>query len=205
MAREIEAKFRLEDVARLRQRLAALGAQRADTVQEQNLLLDTPARQLLRSGCGLRIRVAQPLDESGPRRVTLTYKGPRDPHLHHQGIKAREEIELDAGDDARLVALFARLGFAPVLCYEKRRETWRLGGTEVVLDELPQLGWFAEIEAPDSEAVESLRAQLGLDPTAAVPETYPELTARFGTPDADGTRGLRFGTGTTESADRRRR
>jgi adenylate cyclase class 2 len=194
MTREIEAKFRLEHVAALRQRLAALGAQCASTVRETDLILDTPARQLLGRGCGLRIRVAQPLEEPGRRCVTLTYKGPRDPDLHGQGIKAREEIETEVTDDARLVALLARLGFAPVLCYEKRRETWHLGNAEVTLDELPQLGWFAEIEAADRRVIEPLRVQLGLEHAAAVAETYPELTARFGTPDTNGTRGLRFWT-----------
>ncbi len=203
MTREIEVKFRLKDVAALRRRLAELSAQHAGTVQETNWILDTPARELLGRGCGLRIRVAQPLDGPGPRRVTLTYKGPRDPGLHDRGIKAREEIETEAADDARLVALFARLGFTPVLCYEKRRETWRLGGAEVTADELPELGWFAEIEAADTGVIEAVRAQLGLEPAAAVAETYPELTARHGTPDAGGTRSLRFPAGTPESADGR--
>jgi predicted adenylyl cyclase CyaB len=204
MAREIEAKFRLADAAALRERLTALGARCAGTVQETNLLLDTPDRDLLARGCGLRIRVAQPLGQSGPCRVTLTYKGPRDPALHVPGIKSREEIETDVSDNAPLTTIFARLGFTPILCYEKRRETWRIAGAEVTLDELPQLGWFAEIEAPDGRAVESLRGQLGLDPAAAVRETYPELTARFGTPDSDGRRGLRFETGPKTSADERR-
>ena len=194
MAREIEANFRLPDAAALRQRLATLGAQRVSTVQETNLILDSPARQLLGHGCGLRVRVAEPADKSGPRRVTLTFKGPRDPDEHGQGIKAREEIETDADDDASLLAILARLDFTPVLCYEKRRETWQLGDAEVVLDELPKLGWFAEIEATDSARIESLRAQLGLDPATAVAESYPELIARHGTPDTTGTRVLRFAT-----------
>jgi predicted adenylyl cyclase CyaB len=194
MAREIEAKFRLEHVAALRARLAALGAQCIGTVLETNLILDTPARQLLSRGCGLRIRVAQPLDEPGARRVTLTYKGPPDADLRASGIKAREEIETEAADDVRLVALFAGLSFAPVLYYEKRRENWHLAGAAVTLDELPELGWFVEIEAADVRVVESLRVQLGLGQTVPVTETYVELTARHGTPDADGTRGLRFRT-----------
>jgi adenylate cyclase, class 2 len=203
MAREIEAKFRLPGAASLRARLTALGARSAGTVHETNLLLDTPNRDLLARGCGLRIRVAQPLGQSGPCRVTLTYKGPRDPALQVQGVKSREEIETDVSDDAALTAILARLGFAPFLCYEKRRETWRLGGAEVTLDELPQLGWFAEIEAPDARVVESLCAQLALDGEATVRETYPELTARFGRPDPDGIRALRFPPGGEHSVDDR--
>lgn len=193
MAREIEAKFRLVDADALRQRLGACGAERVNAVREHNSILDTPDRQLLGRGCGLRIRAAEPLEAPGPRRVTLTYKGPREPGLQGQGIKARQEIETAVADDVCLAALFARLGFAPVLCYEKRRETWRLGSAEITLDELPQLGWFVEIEAPYVSILETVRDQLALDPAAAVPETYPELTARHGAPDADGARSLRFG------------
>lgn len=196
MARELEAKFRVADAAALRRRLDAEGAPHVSTMHETNLILDAAARQLLGRGCGLRIRVAQPLDDCGSRRVTLTFKGPRDPALHARGIKAREELETEVADDAVLLALFAQLGFKPVLCYEKRRETWRLGDAEIVLDELPQLGWFVEIEAPDAAALESVRRQLGLDQATAVPETYPELTARHGAPDAGGARCLRFDPGT---------
>lgn len=198
MAREIEAKFRLADAAALRLRLPALGAQRVHTVQETNLILDTPARQLLGQGCGLRIRVAQPLDGAASPRVLLTYKRPRDPALHGRGIKSREELELEVADEQNLVALFARLGFGPVLCYEKRRETWRLENAEVVLDELPLLGWFVELEARGSDVLESLRAQLGLDRETPVAETYPELTARWGTSSVDGSRVLRFPPDTKE-------
>ncbi len=67
------------------------------------------------------------------------------------------------------------MGFMPALVYEKRRETWTLGKTEIVIDELP-FGLFMEIEGDESgireveasspsEALESLREA-----------TYPQLT-----------------------------
>jgi adenylate cyclase class 2 len=192
MAREVEVKFRLADPAALRRRLRALGSERVNVVHETNLILDSPERELLGRGCGLRIRAARPLDGPGPRRVTLTYKGPRDPAWHARGIRAREEIEIEIADQERMTALLARVGFAPVLHYEKRRETWPLGDAEVVVDELPRLGWFAEIEASDGEVLESLRVQLQLPAASAVSETYPQLAARYGTPEADGSCSLRF-------------
>lgn len=195
MAREIEVKLRLADAAALRRTLNAHGAQRVRSERESNLILDSSSRQLRARGCGLRIRAAQPLDDAGAPRVTLTFKGPRDSTWSTRGIRAREEIEIEVSDAEGLAALLARLGFSPVLCYEKRRETWRLDHAEIALDELPELGWFVEIEVPDSDALDAMRTRLGLDQAAIVFETYPELTARLGTPDADGKCSLRFQPG----------
>jgi adenylate cyclase class IV len=257
MGQEIEAKFRLGDPQAVRQGLEQLGAERVEAVSETNLILDTSTRELLGRGCGLRVRVAEVLDTAGAgratessrspaphgadklhelpaaggqRRVTLTYKGARDAELHARGIRAREEIETDVTDEKSLLEVLARLGFAPVLEYEKRRETWRLpesamgiaangmltrstakachppatachpaakachppGEVEIVLDELPQLGWFVEIEAPSAERLEAVCQLLRLDPASATRETYPELAARHGVVDSDGARSLRF-------------
>ncbi len=192
MPRETEAKFRLPDPDTLRRRLASLGATRKSLEQESNLLLDTPNRDLLNRGCGLRIRVTKPLEPTGPTRATLAYKGPLDPNLHQRGIKSREEIEIHLSANHALAAILDRIGFAPVLAYDKRRETWQLGAAKVMLDDLPVLGWFVEIEADQVQVVESTCAQLDLDPSASVRETYPELTATHGTLTTDGRRELRF-------------
>jgi adenylate cyclase class IV len=90
-----------------------------------------------------------------------------------------------------LLALLARLGFVETVVYEKRRETWQVGVCEVVLDELPQLGWFAEIEGPSESAVRECRTKLALDSEAIAPESYVELAARHGV-RMDGTVALRF-------------
>jgi predicted adenylyl cyclase CyaB len=108
------------------------------------------------------------------------------------GIRSREELEIQVDDQAALLVLLDRLGFRPVLRYEKRRQTWHLAPCEVTLDELPQLGWFAEIEGPSPAAVQTTQATLGLDTADIVAETYVELTARYGRVVADGTRVLSF-------------
>lgn len=193
MSREIEVKHRLDDAAALRQRLAAAGAVRDGLAHEINFILDTPGRRLLNAGCGLRIRNVQSVTPPGPARVILTYKGPRDAALAQRGIKAREELETAAADEATLLAVFARLGFAPVIMYEKRRETWRWPDCAAMIDELPRLGWFVELETDDEAALLAHRARLGLTDATAVDETYVRLADRHGTPNAAGVRELRFG------------
>lgn len=190
--REVEAKYRLPDPAALRLALAGAGAALQAHEAEENTILDTPEARLRGLGAALRVRVARPLGGGVPV-SRLTYKGPKDPGELAGGIRAREELELEVRSDGpALLRLLARLGFHPQLAYEKRRETWRFGDCLVTLDELPRLGWFAEIEAPDAAAVRRCQAALAIDAATAVPETYVELTARHGRPQPDGTSALRF-------------
>ena len=81
-------------------------------------------------------------------------------------------------DPVALATILDALAYSPTLVYEKRRATWRLGATEVVIDELP-FGWFVEIEGPE-EAINAAEQQLELAAAEVEHATYPELTARFG-------------------------
>ena len=71
--------------------------------------------------------------------------------------------------------LLTSIGFVEVLRFAKRRESWRLAGCRVELDELPKLGCFVEIEGPSEEAIQAVREQLGLVDSESVTRGYPEL------------------------------
>jgi adenylate cyclase class IV len=196
MPHEIEAKFRLREPAGLRQRLESLGARRVDRVFEVNRIFDTETGKLRKAGCGLRLRESRPLAgeaDSSPgtaaSQAMVTFKGPRKPGV----LKVREEIETGVADACALAALFERLGLREVVHYEKRRETWHLDECEIVIDELPRLGWFAEVEGPTTEQVEVLSGKLDLVPADRIPETYIALAAQHGDRDPTGIRRLEFG------------
>jgi adenylate cyclase class 2 len=171
---EIEKKYRLtrEQVEPLRQRLAEVGAEgRGSAEFEENVIytgpgLD-PARRVLR------------LRRKGGRAV-FTFKE-RD--RSGSAIKRQREEETEVSDAAALAAILEALGYSPVLIYEKRRETWRMAGTEVVIDELP-FGLFVEIEGEESNIIE-VEKLLGLDTAEAEHSPYPELTLRHGTRHGD--------------------
>lgn len=174
MPLETEIKLRVGDHGVVRSRLQAAGAKYVRRELETNTFLDTADSTLLRSGCGLRVRLAKNV-EKGSQRVVITHKGPKRPGP----MKIRPETEATAESYDDAVKLLGALGYEVKLSFEKRRETWELGDCEVVLDELPEnLGKFVEIEGENEACVQAIRTQLGLTELPVEPEGYAVLVAR---------------------------
>jgi adenylate cyclase class 2 len=159
---EIEAKVRVKDPVALRASLSSAGATFEGRVLERNWLYDHPERTLARADKLLRLRQ--------DRRVSLTFKGPR----HQSEYKKREELEIEFPDASSATSLLKAVGFVMWFYYEKMRETWRLGSSEVVLDELPSLGLFVEIEGPTEAEIEEVVRKLKL-PRDYITSTYVEM------------------------------
>ena len=170
MAIEIEKKYRLtpERVEPLRGRLAEAGAAGEGIVEfEENVIYTGPGLEPGRRVLRLRRK------EGG---ALFTFKE-RD--LSGSPVKRQREEETEVADADALASILEALGYRPALVYEKRRETWRLAGTEVVIDELP-FGLFVEIEGEESDILNAERL-LGLEGDEGVHEPYPTLTLRHGT------------------------
>ncbi|HEV2827835.1 MAG TPA: class IV adenylate cyclase, partial [Pyrinomonadaceae bacterium] len=110
------------------------------------------------------------------KRAILTYKErfPTRSDIKHQ----REDETVVADADAMELILEA-LGFTAALVYEKRRETWKLGSTEIVIDELP-FGLFMEIEGTEQD-IRDIESKLAIKRLRAEPATYPQLSLKHGT------------------------
>ena len=78
-----------------------------------------------------------------------------------------------------MASILDAMGFMPALVYEKRRETWALGKTEIVIDELP-FGLFMEIEG-DESGIREVEAKLAMKRLKSEDATYPQLTLKHGT------------------------
>ena len=165
---EVEKKFRLTKRQRdaVLKRLPEIGASLEREDFEENTLYRGEPLQI--GSCVLRLRRVG-------GNATLTYKR-RLPSS--SAIKQQREEETEVADPEAMEAILAALGFTPALVYEKRRQTWRLGNTEIVIDVLP-FGLFMEIEGRINEikAVERKLALKGLKPEHA---TYPQLTQKHG-------------------------
>lgn len=135
---EYEVKIRVASLPPVRARLASLGIRQAASLTERDLYFNSPTRDFGRTDEALRIRST----EEG---TSLTYKGPK---LGLGGIKAREEFIVPVDSGEALEEILGRLGFTRTAVVEKTRETYRVEGTFVALDEVKGLGPFVEIEAP---------------------------------------------------------
>jgi adenylate cyclase class 2 len=172
---EIEAKLKVNDLAEVRERLKKAGATHVADVMETNTFFDTDDRSLLAADQGLRLRVKRALSNSTPETFTLTFKGPR----QHGPLKSRDEFELGVSSSKDAVALLDHLGFHTVLTFEKKRETWKLDGCFVELDELPHLGAYVEIEGPKENVILKVREALNLADRPLVRASYIALLMTY--------------------------
>ena len=128
--------------------------------------------------------------DAGTVACTMTHKGPR----QHGPLKSREETEVTVGDEAGGCAMLVVLGFDRVLSFEKRRESWTLGGCKVELDEVPHLGTFVEVEGPKPETVMRVREQLGLADRPMSKASYIAMLMTHLQESGQPTRDVTFGT-----------
>ena len=165
---EVEKKFRLTKRQRdaVLRRLPEVGASLQGEEFEENTLYS--GEGLSSGSCVLRLRRVG-------RNATLTYKK-RLPSS--SSIKQQREEETEVADPDAMEAILGALGFTPALVYEKRRQTWILGKTEIVVDVLP-FGLFMEIEGRVN-AIRAVERKLALKGLRAEHATYPQLAEKHG-------------------------
>ena len=145
---EVELKFPLVDPAEFVRRLAACGARPGQVLNQVDLYFNHPARDFGATDEAFRVRAV----DGTP---CVTYKGP----VVDAQTKTRREIEVSlTGHDARerFVEILKLLGFRPVREVRKRRQTyhlrWQDRDFEMAVDEVEDLGVFAEVETQSDEA-----------------------------------------------------
>ncbi len=165
---EVEQKYRIENVDVLAKRLLRELAREQPVQRHSDTYFNHPSRDFGATREALRIRRVDGIP-------MVTYKGTKLPGA----VKARQELEwrLDPGDadGSKTQELWLLLGFRQVATVLKVRRSFQLDGPwsdlSVVVDDVDQLGQFAEVEAIVSTAddvemarsrVESLATELGL-------------------------------------------
>lgn len=160
MKTEIEVKFLNVDFDNIRGRLKAVGAVCEQPMRlMKRAIIDTPDLKMRENGGYVRVR-----DEG--HKVTLTYKQfDKSQDLH---IASAKEIEVEVSEFDATVDIMLATGLAIRSLQESKRETWKVGNVEVVLDEWPWLDSYIEIEAEDEELVKQVADSLGFDWSDAV-------------------------------------
>jgi adenylate cyclase class 2 len=197
--REIEIKFRIEDVPLLTRKLGKAGFRMVTgRTHEMNTLYDLPGSPLRRRGALLRIR------KYGSK-WTVTYKDRSRVGRH----KTRREVETPVEDGQALVQILEACGFKPGFAYEKFRSEWSggpsltsgveagpPGGVEtpkrgsVVIDETP-IGNFGEIEGPPGW-IDEVARQLEISEDLFITASYAELFVRWRKKTGSKVRDMRF-------------
>ncbi|MFH1371690.1 MAG: class IV adenylate cyclase [Planctomycetota bacterium] len=165
---EIEAKLKVDSLAKVARQLKKLGTEFLRDRLHTDTYFDDAKSSLRKSDSALRIR-RQLIGRK--EQVVITFKGPK---LKGR-FKQRQEIQFKVSD-ARLAEEFlAALSYKPALVFQKKRRVWLLGGCEVALDTLPLLGDFVEIEGPGEKKIAAVQKKLGLADLPHIPESYAVL------------------------------
>jgi adenylate cyclase, class 2 len=161
--KEIEIKFRVDDLRALTRRLrSATFRLVTPRTHEMNSLYDLRGTPLRKRGDLLRLR------KYGKEWV-LTHKAKGTTGRH----KMRVETETKVVDGEKMDAILQALGFQPTFRYEKFRAEWSDGLGHVVVDETP-IGNFGEIEGSPRWIDKTAKA-LGILPEHYLTDTYAGL------------------------------
>lgn len=152
MQTEVEAKFLDVNFDTLRPKLQAVGATLEQPMRlMRRVIFDQEDMRLDRDEAHVRVR-----DEG--HKVTLTYK-----RFDGRHITSAKEIEIIVDDFDKAVALLQASGLVIKSQQESKRETWRYGQCEIMLDEWPWLKPYIEIEGPNEPIIKEVARQLGFD------------------------------------------
>jgi adenylate cyclase class 2 len=161
--KEIEIKFRVDDLRALSRRLRAAGFRLITRrTHELNTLYDLPGQELRRKGQLLRLR------KYGAKWV-LTHKAKGVAGKH----KIRMELETGVEDGVKMDAILRALGYVPTFVYEKFRAEWGDGKGHVLVDETP-IGNFGEIEGA-ARWIDQTARRIGIAASDYVTQTYADL------------------------------
>lgn len=167
--REVEIKFRIDDIDALTHGLQTAGFRLiTPRTHEMNTLYDQSGSKLRRRGALLRLR------QYGPR-WTVTYKDRSAPQSGRH--KSRREIETQVENGDALGKVLEAIGFSPSFRYEKYRSEWSDSTGHVVIDETP-IGNFGEIEG-QPEWIDATARQLNIAVKSYLKESYAELFATW--------------------------
>ncbi len=175
---EVEFKFPVDNLAKLRENLLELGAKPVKVSEQVDEYFNDPLRDFAKIDIALRIR-----ESDG--KLWLTFKGPNlDP-----SAKIRTEIETPLVNQAaaeQIKQTFLGIGYFSVARVAKSRETlaldWDGQHVEICMDTVAEVGEFVELElVVDStsqqdaakQALEGLAAKLGL--SGSIRTSYLEL------------------------------
>jgi predicted adenylyl cyclase CyaB len=138
---EFESKYTVTDPTKLQIRLAELHFAASDSTLQRDEYYDTESKSL--EGIDFVVR----LRKEGTT-VKCAFKGPRSWTEKNEYSRVELELKLESEESARRE--FENRGLRIAWYFEKKRRSFRSpdGLVVIELDEIPEMGFFAEIEGP---------------------------------------------------------
>jgi adenylate cyclase class 2 len=147
---ETEVKFYLANIDSVRSRIISLGADFKNRSFETNIRFEDAEKTLIQKRSLLRLRK--------DTKATLTFKA--ELPVKDNQFKIQQEFEVEVSDFDAMEHILKSLGFQEEQVYEKWREVYVIGDTQLCLDTMPY-GDFLEIEGK-KESIQQLASQIGL-------------------------------------------
>lgn len=145
MQTEIEAKWLAIDPTEMRQ---ALERARATLASPERSMIrrnfDYPDMHLEKVGGWVRVR------NEGDK-ITLSYK-----QLNNRTVHGTKEVDVVVDDFDATCNFLKAIGLKQTSTQETKRESWKLGDTEIEIDTWPWIPTFVEIEAKSEDELFSV-------------------------------------------------
>lgn len=135
-------------------------------VRQLDEYYDTPDGQLKKQDLVIRIR-------SNGDKKTIALKSPRIDLP--SGMTSRIELEFLSAEGEKVHEQLSSQGLNPNEAAEKERWTFIYHDCEIVLDTLPFIGSFIEIEGPSETAIHEVVSLLNLSSCRVIRQNYGEL------------------------------
>lgn len=161
---EVEIKIKIEDPEAIQKKILDQGGKKIAEGEKNDVYFDD-GKGFFKSGNTLRIR-------TGTGKPLLTYK--ECPVDHNEHVLSRPEFETVVESPEKLHEILGKLGFKPHVMKDKRFADYEFEGVTVEFHELPFLGHFIEIEAPEEKLKEVL-PKLGLSIEQGLSKGYNRL------------------------------
>lgn len=164
MATEIETKFKLFSVPKLKNMLKDIGAKLISKRLERDIYYNNAKSERCLESIRLRS-----IGKGGIFTIK-EYLNSKEPNTY----KVRKELEVVIDDAKVFNDMLSKLGFKFSFSKEKIRETYVYKGAKICIDKLPYLGYYIEIES-SKRKIKSTAALLGFDINEAICGTYRDI------------------------------
>lgn len=166
---EIEIKFKLDNPLKLEKKIRSLGAKFLGKIKEYDIYFDNKQKSLTEEKKVLRLRHTD-------KKAYLTFKKSSEDPLRYKNM---HEFEVEINSFSKALLILNGLGFKEVFRKQKERVVYKLGGCFLLIDKLPKIGYYLEIESTSERKITSIVKKIGLEDKESTILSYREILKNY--------------------------